>query len=448
MPVEDNQQRYAEAARLILEAKPLKKGDPTDLPADILTPCRGSPNVRSSREMFTPEGYVALEIPINKITEIGPPAGFTDGGLEMGGAMHRLGLEIKDWNAGFLATLSEDGLGRNTQGMRIVVEEEAYRAMLLRAAGKLVDPVKGSDLLGYDEVTYRELMKERDSDPRIAVANAIAHGRPSVAEVNALMGQAAAHDMHELASSFRDQVNPGKSKVSKGEAMPERNNATVKNAMGEDLPNQGAMRLVLAAKIIPPGAAPSIVADEVYPYTRFRGSHDHAPVTREEFTPPGHVTFEIPQAPLYNLVSHPSATDGSVYVGSALADLGVPADKTNIGNLSKNHRRAGIRVTMDEDAFRAMSRKAAMDLVTPENGSAMLGYTPQGYNRLMNAPGSEPFTTALNVVEQAKMEMRDLKDLISIARQNGYGELAKAISADIDRARGDLGRPTGPRQPG
>lgn len=366
-----------------------------------------------------------------------PVALYADESFLMFG-LQRLGLgqsrQQESWDMAYLSKKSS-----GNDGLIVSMDAEAYRQMARDWTNILLNPEEARNKLDYSPESYRKTIEDKGSNLFHAVSNMVDQAHFSNDELKGLMTTAARNEQYAVAALIRDKLKARE--LPNDSAIPEKTIAMVRNAAFEDMPVHGAKRLILAAKITGPEVS-GIDADALYPIKHSQISTSTMP---NQFAPENYVSFDIPQRALCSLVTSPAITDGANYVHLAMQELIEDPSQYQIAQLSKNGQKAGIRVAVQEDAFREMSRKAALIMADRQAGSALLGYKYDEYTRLMNDPRSEPLSTAINAVSQAKMQMRDLKSVISSARTQRLDMYADAVDAMIAEARTTLGCPPGPR---
>ncbi len=376
------------ARELFLATRPLGDENPPQILANCVTRVGEALNP-ITREHFTPEGYVALEIPQSALRALHDGEPPSDGTPEMGLVLKKLGIIDK----ADMAYLVKD---QKKLGVRIVVEPKAYGRMAQRAAEKLLDIEQGSAWLGYDIRAYRESLKDRESTAYKAVINAVEQGGFPAAELKSLMGRAAGENLHELAADLRDMALSPESKPRK--LTPEvKVISELNQVVGE------ALRLVLSTKPI----------FSVPPSNRPRPA---------SFRPAA--ILEISAAQLAAL-DKTTLTTGNNGLFFALRD----ASGLGGGNFKIVDKKGtpDKYVIIEGEPYKELTRRALKTMLNPEKGAKWLGYEQPAYLAMLRDPESEPSRTIANLATHAHLGETGTKLLTAKAARLDCMELAAAI---------------------
>ncbi len=198
----DHEQQKFEDRRitmpLILTSLPVSGNNPSPVECDYLMPSTTRSLV--SPENFTPRGHVALDFTESNIERLHTKNRVSSGFNEFLEGLQTLGVDLTQCKHGDLVK------GSVRKGIRITMEEGAYRRMCQGAVETLLDPAKGADLLGISEDNYRHQLRMNNSLASRAITTMVRQGGLVMEEMTQGMHKAAKNDLQEVAATLRDMV--------------------------------------------------------------------------------------------------------------------------------------------------------------------------------------------------------------------------------------------------
>ena len=193
----------------------------------------------------------------------------------------------------------------------------------------------------------------------------------------------------------------------------------------------GLKRLLLAARPISAENPPVLEADNINTQAK---TGVHKELTREQFSNPKSVAIEIPGSDLdaFNPVG-----DSTIQMQLALKKLGVPNDRWDMAYIVKDSRKAGLRVLIDKDSYRAVARTAAWRMLSDDKMPAELGYDREQFNTLLNRTNSLPYKIIINAIEQGEITPDELPKFMLAAAKADHHELAAEFRDRIQAGKTD-----------
>ncbi len=426
---------YAKARRMLLSACLLDEGA-IPIPAEYVRfPSKGVPeNLR--RDEASPKGQVAFELPQDALSALALPGEATDGSFEVSHAISKLGYTGK----GRTGTLVKDS---RKVGIFVTVEEGVFRKIADRALEAILDPPRGSALLGFSEDELCHQLATPGSEA-FKLAQKLTHDAHLNSEtVKPFCAAAAKGDYMELAAALRDTAAAYKPKASPAAPAVDLDDV-VPPAVSHDARIARTARLLLATKPLGRDNPPSIHINHVSTTTTTRsGIKD----TREFFSDCNYVALELRQTAL-DKVANPQKGDINGAVLHVLQQLGAYGEDVEFSYLMKGDQVQGLRVLIQKDAYAEAAQRVVRDMLKPETGARLLNMEQGEYNAALVQTGSEPNRIFMNMVAQAGYNLGELKEVMFEAAQADKHELATGIRDMIKAKMTAMGRPQGKREQG
>ena len=187
-------------------------------------------------------------------------------------------------------------------------------------------------------------------------------------------------------------------------------------------------RLILSAK---PISADNPAVEPVDSVNTQAKTGVYKEMSREAFTDPNSVAIEIRGRDI-DAIKPPG--DGTIQMFKAIKTLGVPNDKWQMAFMVKDSRKVGLRLLINRESYRAITRVAAWRMVSDEKMPEALGYSREQYGEMLRHPNSVPFTIITNLMEQGDFKREEMPKFFTKLAEADHHELA-APARPAHRAR-------------